>query len=96
MENSLIQPSEAKEFSPITPRPLGPIMIPDKINPMIPGILNFLNKIGESKMMKSIRENTKTGFVNGNLNSLIRCSRKTFIEAKIEDKFVIQSNVQNS
>jgi len=76
VENSLIHPSEAREFSPMIPSPFGPIMIPERINPMIPGILKRLSRIGDNNIMRSKRENTNTGLSSGSLNSENKCSRK--------------------
>jgi hypothetical protein len=69
VENNFIDPSDSSVFAPIKPSPCGPIMRPDKMRPMIPGILNFRNTMGESKIMNSKIENTRTGFFNGNSNS---------------------------
>ena len=69
VEKSLIQPSCSKVFAPMIPKPFGPMIIPDRIKPMIPGILAFLKRIGESKMIKSIMEKTNTGLVKGKWNS---------------------------
>jgi hypothetical protein len=48
------------------------MIIPDSIKPMMPGILAFLKRIGESKMIKSIMEKTNTGLVKGKWNSFIK------------------------
>ena len=66
VEKSLIQPSAANEFSPITPKPFGPIIIPDNIKPMMPGILMRRRTIGDKRIIKSIKEKTNTGLVSGN------------------------------
>jgi hypothetical protein len=50
----------------MTPKPLGPIIIPDNINPMMPGILIRRKRIGDKRMIKSINEKTNTGLVSGN------------------------------
>ena len=39
--------------------PLGPIMIPDAINPMRLGILNFLSITGDISITRSIMANTR-------------------------------------
>ena len=66
VEKSLIQPSAASVFSPIIPRPLGPMIIPDKISPIMPGIRMRRKRIGDNKIIKSINEKTNTGLVSGN------------------------------
>jgi hypothetical protein len=66
VEKSLIHPSAARVFSPIIPRPFGPIIIPDKINPIIPGMRIRRKRIGDNKIIKSIKEKTNTGLVSGN------------------------------
>jgi hypothetical protein len=66
VENSFIDPSCAIVFSPIIPNPLGPIITPEIIKPIIFGIRAFRNIIGDSKIIKSNKENNKTGFFSGN------------------------------
>jgi hypothetical protein len=53
------------EFFWIRNNPWGPIMIPEIIKPMIPGILKRLNTSGTSRMMKRITEKIRTELVNG-------------------------------
>jgi hypothetical protein len=57
----------------------GPIITPDMINPIIPGILNRLSSIGESRIINSINENINTGFVSGRENSCIKWLKKSVI-----------------
>lgn len=45
--------------------PLGPITIPDKIRPMIPGIRNFLKMIGATKIIVIRIVKTITGSLKG-------------------------------
>jgi hypothetical protein len=66
VEKSLMEPSDSRAFSPISPRPLGPIITPEIINPIIAGILIFLRRMGDKRMINSNKENTKTGFFKGN------------------------------
>jgi hypothetical protein len=66
VENSLTEPSDSRSFSPIKLKPFGPIITPEMIKPMMEGILIFLSKIGDKRMMKSISEKIKTGFFKGN------------------------------
>jgi hypothetical protein len=65
VENSLIEPSDSIALIPIKPKPCGPIITPEMIRPIIAGIFIFLNKMGDSKMIKSNREKTNTGFLSG-------------------------------
>lgn len=43
-------------------KPCGPMITPEIINPMIPGIFNLFNRIGANKIMNNISEKTNTGF----------------------------------
>jgi hypothetical protein len=45
--------------------PNGPIITPEIISPIIPGILSFCNKIGANRMISRINAKTNTGFENG-------------------------------
>ena len=49
VEKSLIAESFARIF-----KPCGPIITPAIIKPIIPGIFNFLRRMGESKMINKI------------------------------------------
>ena len=70
--------STAEFFSRIF-SPCGPIMTPEIIKPIIPGIFNFRSRIGESKIISRIKEKINTGFPSGNSNSWIKCSKKSVI-----------------
>ena len=48
-------------------KPLGPMIAPEIIKPIIPGILNLFIRMGTIKMTNSINEKMSTGFSNGNL-----------------------------
>jgi hypothetical protein len=74
-----MDPSDSIVFSPIKRRPFGPIIIPDIINPIIEGIRTFLRRIGESRMIKSNKEKTRTGFFIGMMNAAKKCSKKYLI-----------------
>ena len=76
VENNLMDPSDSIVFSPIKRRPFGPISIPEIINPIMEGILTFLRRIGESRIMKSNKEKTSTGFLIGMINAAKKCSKK--------------------
>jgi hypothetical protein len=65
VENNLTDPSDSRSFSPIKLKPLGPMITPEIINPMIEGILIFLSKMGDKRMMKRISEKINTGFFKG-------------------------------
>jgi hypothetical protein len=79
VENNFIEPSDSIVFSPINRSPFGPMIIPEIINPIIEGIRTFLRRIGESRMMKSNKEKTSTGFLIGIMNAAKKCSKKYFI-----------------
>jgi hypothetical protein len=64
-EKSLTDPSDSKSFAPINPIPFGPIITPDKINPIIEGIFTFRSKIGDRRIINKIVENINTGFLKG-------------------------------
>jgi hypothetical protein len=66
VENNLTDPSDSSSFSPIKLNPFGPIITPEIIRPMIEGILIFLSRIGDNRMMKRISEKINTGFFKGN------------------------------
>ena len=52
-------------------KPYGPITTPVIINPIIPGIFNFLSRMGDKRIINKINENISTGLSNGNSNSCI-------------------------
>jgi hypothetical protein len=60
-----MDPSDSMVFSPIKLKPCGPMITPEIIKPIIEGILTFLKIMGESKIMKSNNEKTRTGFFIG-------------------------------
>jgi hypothetical protein len=43
----------------------GPIKTPAIIKPIIPGILNRLNKSGENKIINNVNARIRTGFFTG-------------------------------
>ena len=65
VEKSLMDPSDSMVFSPISLNPFGPMITPEIINPIMEGILTFLNKIGERRMINKRSEKTRTGFLIG-------------------------------
>ena len=68
----MVEKSSTAEFFSKILRPCGPMMTPDMINPIIPGMFNLFNKMGESKIIKRISEKINTGFERGSSNSCIR------------------------
>ena len=60
-------------------RPSGPMITPEMIKPIIPGIFSFFNTMGESRMINRISEKINIGFCKGNLNSDIRWLKKSVI-----------------
>jgi hypothetical protein len=60
-------------------KPKGPMITPEIINPIIPGILNLRRSTGDNKMMNKITEKTKIKLLKGNLNSLIKWSKNSSI-----------------
>jgi hypothetical protein len=63
--NNLIDPSGSIVFFPSSPKPSGPIKTPERIKPMMAGILTLRRIMGDSKIMKSISEKINTGFWSG-------------------------------
>jgi hypothetical protein len=55
------------------------MITPEMINPIIPGIFIFFNKIGDNKIMKSINEKINTGLLSGNSNSCKKCLKNSII-----------------
>jgi hypothetical protein len=53
-------------------KPNGPIMTPEIIKPIMPGILSFRRRTGERRMMNRITEKTRIKLLKGNLNSSIK------------------------
>jgi hypothetical protein len=66
VENNFTEPSDSISFSPNKFKPLGPIITPEIINPIIEGIRIFRNNMGESRMMNKTNEKINTGFLKGN------------------------------
>jgi hypothetical protein len=60
--NPMVEKSLTAEFCSRKLMPCGPIITPEIMSPIIPGILSFLNNMGESNIMKRTSENTNTGF----------------------------------
>ncbi|MCY1372379.1 hypothetical protein D9M69_595810 [compost metagenome] len=50
-------------------KPLGPMITPARIRPMMPGMFSRRSRIGDSKIINRINENTSTGLLRGNSNS---------------------------
>jgi hypothetical protein len=61
----LIDPSDSIVLIPINPSACGPMITPEIISPMIAGIFNLRRRIGDKRIMNSIKENTRTGFLSG-------------------------------
>jgi hypothetical protein len=59
--------------------PYGPIITPAIIKPTIPGMLIFLSRMGDNKIMNKSNERINTGFCNGNSNSSKKCLKKSVI-----------------
>ena len=59
-------------------KPLGPIIIPDAINPIRLGILNFLSITGDISITRSMMANTRTGSFIGSCVKLLIWSRLRF------------------
>lgn len=72
VENNFTDPSDSKSFSPIKFKPFGPISTPERMRPMIAGMRNFLNTIGERRIINKINENISTGLRNGKWNASMR------------------------
>jgi hypothetical protein len=48
------------------------MITPEIISPIIAGIFNLRRSIGDKRIMNSINENTRTGFLRGSWNSSIK------------------------
>ncbi|EKD31427.1 MAG: hypothetical protein ACD_77C00333G0003 [uncultured bacterium] len=48
--------------------PKGPTTTPDKMSPIIPGILSLLKSIGARRIINSSKEKMSTGLLNGSSN----------------------------
>jgi len=59
--------------------PCGPMITPEMISPIIPGIFSFLSKMGDRRIINKIKEKISTGLIRGKLNSCIKCSKSLFI-----------------
>jgi hypothetical protein len=59
--------------------PWGPIINPEIINPIIPGIFSLRKTIGARSIIKSINEKTRTGLFRGNSNLDIKFSKRSSI-----------------
>jgi hypothetical protein len=70
--NPMVENRSTAEFFSSRCKPCGPINTPDKINPIMPGILILRNKMGESKIINRIKVNTKTGLLNGTSSTSLR------------------------
>ena len=75
----IVEKRSTAEFFAKIFKPCGPIITPEIISPIIPGILIFLSKIGESRIIKSINEKINTGLLKGNSNSCNRCLKNSII-----------------
>lgn len=65
----IVENKSTAEFLSKRFKPCGPMSTPDKMSPIIPGILMRRSRIGDSKMIKRTRENISTGFVSGVSNA---------------------------
>ncbi|MNS30236.1 hypothetical protein D3C72_622610 [compost metagenome] len=78
-KSPIVENKSTAEFFAKIFNPCGPIITPEIISPIIPGILIFLSKIGESRIIKSINEKINTGLLKGNSNSCNRCLKNSII-----------------
>jgi len=62
----IVENKSTAEFFASMFKPGGPMITPDIISPIIPGIFSLLSKIGDSSMMNNTNEKTSTGFFSGN------------------------------
>ena len=65
----MVENSSTAEFFAKTFNPCGPIIVPETINPIMPGILIFLRRIGDKRMINRMVEKIRTGFLSGKSNS---------------------------
>ena len=64
--NPIVEKRSTAEFFSRIFSPCGPIITPEIIKPIMPGIFNLLRRIGESRIISRIKENINTGFPSGN------------------------------
>jgi hypothetical protein len=84
VENNSIAEFFARRFNPC-----GPTITPEIINPMMPGIFNFLINIGERRIIRSINEKTSTGLFKGNSNPCIKLSKYSDINHNFKGSLLI-------
>jgi len=65
----MVENKSTAEFFSNQFNPCGPMIIPEMINPIIPGTLIGLRRMGESRIMKRTREKMSTGLVSGASNA---------------------------
>jgi hypothetical protein len=70
--------STAEFFSRIL-NPCGPIITPEMISPIIPGIFSRFSRMGDNRIIKRIREKTNTGLVRGSSMLPAILSKSSFI-----------------
>jgi hypothetical protein len=73
----IVEKRSTAEFFSRRLKPKGPIRTPDIISPIIPGIFNLFNRIGERRMINKINENSRTGLVRGKLKSSEKFLKKS-------------------
>jgi hypothetical protein len=61
----MVEKSSTAEFFLIRYNPCGPIIAPETIKPIIPGILKRLKNNGIKRIIKRITEKIRTEFSNG-------------------------------
>ena len=69
----IVENKSTAEFFARILSPCGPMITPEIISPIIPGIFIFFSKIGDNRIMKSIKEKINTGLLSGNSNSCKKC-----------------------
>jgi hypothetical protein len=61
----MVENKSTAEFFAKIFNPFGPTIKPEIINPIMPGMFNFLSNNGENRMIESMRAKIKTGLLNG-------------------------------
>jgi hypothetical protein len=61
----IVENKSTAEFFSNQFKPWGPIIIPEIINPIIPGTFIGRNRMGDNKMINNTKEKIRTGLVKG-------------------------------
>lgn len=69
------------------------MITPEIISPIIPGIFNLRNKIGERSIISNISEKTKTGFFSGKANSSSKCRKNSIMLYNFSKNYLMAEGI---